>query len=56
MFMGHASITITPDHDGHFFRGAENEAATPFDTFLAQAVGSRREVRNPIRRFRAVVS
>jgi integrase len=38
-FMGHASITVTFDLYGHLMRGAEDEAASLLDAYLAAATG-----------------
>lgn len=38
-YMGHASVTITFDRYGHLMPGAENEAASLLDRYLADAQG-----------------
>jgi integrase len=38
-FMGHANIRITLDQYGHLLRGAEDEAASLLDAFLARQLG-----------------
>jgi integrase len=39
-YMGHANIGITLDQYGHLLPGAEDEAASLLDAFLARQVGS----------------
>ena len=36
-FVGHASVTITLDRDGHLFPGSESEVADMLDAYLARA-------------------
>jgi hypothetical protein len=38
VFMGHASITVTMDLDGHLMPGSENEAAALLDAYLTNAI------------------
>jgi integrase len=42
-YMGHANIGITLDQYGHLLPGAEDEAASLLDAFLARQVGSSAE-------------
>jgi len=41
-YMGHSSITVTYDRDGHLMPGNEDQAAELLDGYLLRATGTSR--------------